>query len=49
MNKTLLNILYDSAIVLTSTMIVVAVFTRQIEIALLGLILLKMNIDDRTK
>jgi len=49
MNKTILKILYDTAIVLCTVMIVIALFTSQFEIVLLGLILLKMNIDDRTK
>ncbi len=47
MNKTILKILYDVLIILLFTMTVIAIFTEQTEIALLGLILLDMKLRDR--
>lgn len=47
MNKTILKILYDTCSILIIIMIVSAVLTNQLAIALLGLILLKMSLKDR--
>lgn len=49
MNKTILKILYDVEFILYAAMVVLALITKQLDIALLGLILVKLCVDDRTK